>query len=214
MATSKRHTMNQKDILDNTANHVRKIFTTESSGHDWWHIYRVWQLAKLIGQKEKADLFVVELAALLHDIADHKFHGSDSSIGPKVAGEWLTSINVENNTIKHIQLIISQVSFKQGHHTRPDTLEGQIVQDADRLDAMGAIGIARAFAMGAKFGETFHNPHDQNHTTKTVINHFHHKLLKLKDLINTESAKEIAHHRHQYMLEYLDQFQAEWLGEA
>lgn len=195
-----------------TIAHVKSQLEGESSGHDWWHTYRVWQLAKVMGKQEKANMLVVELAALLHDIADHKFHGGDSSVGPKVAGEWLASIGVDKLIINRVQEVISQVSFIKGRHVKPNTLEGQIVQDADRLDAMGAIGVGRAFAMGAKFNEIFHDPDDKDHKSKTVINHFYQKLLLVKDLLNTKSAKKLAKHRHRFLENFLDEFFAEWDG--
>lgn len=204
-----------------TQTHIRKLLEGESTGHDYWHIHRVFQNARHILQSEpQADTLVVELAALLHDIADHKFHDGDDTIGPRMVREWLESIQVGESTIDHVVDIISTMSFSKGKQMK--TLEGQIVQDADRLDALGAIGIARTFAYGGHAGREIYNPDipPQDFKTKEEykkanspsINHFHEKLLLLKDMMNTDSAKKIAQARHDYMLQYLNQFHAEWDG--
>ena len=211
------------EVIEHTADHVRKVLADEGSGHDWWHIERVWRLAKRIGQAEKADLLVVELAALLHDIADWKAHGGDSTIGPKKASDWLNSLGVEPAIIQQVGQIIADISFK-GASVEQSTLslEGKVVQDADRLDAIGAIGIARAFAYGGSKGRLIYDPtcKPTDHQTAdsylynngTTINHFYEKLLLLKDRMNTATGKTIAENRHQFMGDYLRQFYEEWDG--
>ncbi|MFD2244931.1 HD domain-containing protein [Pontibacter ruber] len=215
--------MSKEEIIAVTAQHVQGLLSGEGSGHDWWHIYRVWNNAKHIAATEQADLFVVELTALLHDIGDHKFHNGDETIGPKMAEEWLNSLQVEEQVINHICAIIKDLSFKgAGTSSAMPTIEGRIVQDADRLDAIGAIGIARTFAYGGHKGRELYNPavapvlHDSfeayKSSTAPTINHFYEKLLLLKDRLHTDSAKAIAQERHQYMEQFLDQFFAEWEG--
>lgn len=214
-------TPEQQNIIDQVAEEVKQKLSGEGSGHDWWHIVRVLNTAKAIGAEEKADLFVVELATLLHDIADWKFNNGDETVGPKLAREILEKHSVPTETINHICNIIASTSFKgAGVKTAMETIEGQVVQDADRLDAIGAIGIARAFATGAKFDEIFHDPniHPATYASpaeyistkgtkgRTVINHFYEKLLLLKDRMNTKTAKNIAQERHHFMEQYLDQF--------
>jgi len=215
--------MDKEQILQKTQQYVREALEGESSGHDWWHIYRVWQLAKNIGEKEGADMFVVELAALLHDIADYKFHGGDTTAGPRVAGEWLQTLNVDEEVINHVKDIILHISYKGAKvENKIKTKEGFVVQDADRLDAIGAMGIARTFAYGGHKGHSMHDPNSKvkihesfeeykNHKG-TIINHFYEKLLLLKDKLNTETAKQIAEDRHKYMEDFLDRFYQEWDG--
>ena len=213
----------KKEILTNTENYVRLKLEGEGSGHDWWHIHRVRNAALLIGRIENTDLFIVELAALLHDIADHKFHGGDETIGPMVAGEWLASQNVNEETIDLVKEIIKDLSFKGVKVKTPmKTIEGQVVQDADRLDAIGAIGIARAFAYGGHKNRELHNPnfspteHDTFEAYKndegSTINHFYEKLFLLKDRMNTKTGKILAKKRHQFMEEYVERFYSEWNG--
>ena len=215
--------MNKDEVIKRTADYVKSKLDGESSGHDWWHTYRVWKTAVNIGKKEDADLFVVQLAALLHDIADWKFHSGDDSIGPKLAREWLEKLDVDENIISHVCEIIKGVSFKgAGVKSKIKTKEGMVVQDADRLDALGSIGIARAFAYGGHKGREIYNPNikpekhesfEQYKNNKgTTINHFYEKLLLLKDLMNTPSARKIAEERHRFMEEYLDKFFKEWEG--
>ena len=215
--------MDKEQILQKTQQYVREALEGEASGHDWWHIYRVLQLAKHIGEKEGVDMFVVELAALLHDIADYKFHGGDDTAGPRVAGEWLQTLNVDEEVINHVKDIILNMSFKGAKvSSKLTTKEGMIVQDADRLDAIGAMGVARTFAYGGHKGHSMHDPnikvkiHEsfeeyKNHKG-TTINHFYEKLLLLKDKMNTETAKQIAEERHKYMEEFLERFYKEWDG--
>lgn len=217
--------MNQTEILTKTEAYVKDALAGEGSGHDWWHIYRVWQNALHIAQHEEVDLFVVQLAALLHDIADHKFHDGDDTVGPKVARVWLEKLNVEENVIEHVCRIIKDISFKGAQVETPmHSSEGQVVQDADRLDAIGAIGIARTFAYGGHKGHLLYDPaiSPEAHTsfeaykqsTAPTINHFYEKLLLLKDRMNTATGRALAEKRHQVMEDFLVQFFAEWDGRA
>ncbi len=212
--------MKKQEIVKRTVEYVRKELEKDTSGHDWFHTERVWKTASFIAKKENADLFVVELAALSHDVADWKFSGSVEE-GQKKASEWLESLGLEEEFISRVCRIIGEVSFKgAGVETVPTSLEGRVVQDADRLDAIGAIGIARVFAFGASRGRQIHNPkiEPERHETfeeykkgaKTSINHFYEKLLLLRDLMNTETAKKIADKRHAFMKEYLEEFFREW----
>lgn len=207
--------------IDRTAEYVRGKFEGEGSGHDWWHIYRVWKTAVYIARHEAADLCIVQLGALLHDIADWKFYDGDESIGPQRAKEWLSSLNVDAQTIEHVTQIIANISFKgAGVQSSMNSIEGKVVQDADRLDAIGAIGIARSFAYGGHKGEPIYDPQikPQLHQTfeeykrkkSTTINHFYEKLLLLKDTFNTETARKMASARHEFMEKFLQQFFEEW----
>jgi uncharacterized protein len=212
--------MTKKEILKQTADFVRQKLEGEGTGHDWWHIYRVWQNAKSISADEGGNLFIIELAALLHDIADHKFHNGDESVGPKVATEFLASKEVSNDIIEAVIQIMKEISFSKG--MIPSTLEGKIVQDADRLDAIGAIGIARAFAYGGYKEREIYNPdilpieyltkEEYKKNTNSTLNHFYEKLLLLKDLMNTSKGKAMAEERHIFMENYLEQFYLEWDG--
>ena len=212
------------EILDLTVSFVQDTLKDAESGHDWWHIHRVWNNTKHILQHEKADPLVCELTALLHDIADSKFHDGDENIGPRVAGEFLHSIGVEQEIIEHVQHIILNMSFKASlgevtFHSK----ELEVVQDADRLDAIGAIGIARAFTYGGFKNREIYNPNipaqlnqdkeSYKKTTAPTINHFYEKLLLLKDKMNTPTAKAIAEKRHDYMEGFLEQFYCEWKGD-
>lgn len=212
------------EIIELTVAFVQDRLKYAESGHDWWHILRVWNNTKLILKNEAADHLICELTALLHDIADSKFHNGDESIGPRVAGEFLNSIGVDQEIIEHVQHIILNMSFKASlgqvdFHSK----ELEIVQDADRLDAIGAIGIARAFNFGGYKNREIYNPaipvetglskEAYKNTTAPTINHFYEKLLLLKDKINTDTAKKIAAERHAFMEQYLEQFYAEWNGE-
>ncbi len=209
--------------IQKTETFVKQTLQNAESGHDWWHILRVWNNAKHIAQTENVDLLVVELAALLHDIADAKFNNGDEEIGPETAGNFLKSINAEADTIEHVQQIIRHMSFKSSFDNAGfSSEEMKVVQDADRLDAIGAIGIARAFTYGGFKNREMYNPEiepDFNLTKEAyknssapTINHFYEKLLLLKDLMNTKTARQIAEQRHQFMLLYLEQFYAEWDG--
>ena len=207
-------------LIDKTIEFVKTTLKNAEGGHDWWHIHRVWNNAKKIAETEQADLLVVELAALLHDIADSKFHNGDEEIGPKTAGDFLRSEQVDENIIEHVQQIIRHMSFKAslgnvGFHSA----ELAIVQDADRLDAIGAIGIARAFSYGGFKGREIYDPEVKpdlhmskeayKNSTAPTINHFYEKLLLLKDKMNTETGKKMAEQRHAFMESYLDQFYSE-----
>jgi uncharacterized protein len=216
--------MTNQQIINVTAAHIREKFLGEGSGHDWWHIYRVWQTALHIAGVEDADLYIVQLGALLHDIADWKFHDGDDRIGSTQARAWLTAQGADNATIDHVVGIVDHISFKgAGVATPMPTLEGQIVQDADRLDAIGAIGIARAFAYGGAKSRVMHDPdtapvqHESFAAYKTAhgttINHFYEKLLLLKDRMNTAEGRRMAEARHAFMEGFLNQFHAEWEGE-
>ncbi len=215
--------MSPADLIDRTAGHVQTVLSGEGSGHDWWHVYRVWKMARRIGQAEKADPLVVELAALLHDIADWKLHDGDSSVGPTMAREWLDSLETAPSISAHVCRIIADISFKGAAVQQPPlTLEGQVVQDADRLDAVGAIGIARASPMGEpRVGRfTIRPSRPAEHRTAeaylksggTTINHFYEKLLLLKDRMNTATGRAIAEERHRFMEDYLRRFFEEWEG--
>jgi uncharacterized protein len=211
----------QQQVVDQTADHVRSQMEGDSSGHDWWHVWRVWQNSLYISRSEDADRFVTELAALLHDIADWKFHDGDESAGPKAARAWLSEQSIDESVIEHVCDIVATVSFKgAGVETPMATLEGKIVQDADRLEAIGAIGIARCFAFGGAKGRLMHDPEDspelhasfEDYKKKSgaSINHFYEKLLLLKDRMNTETGLKLAAQRHQVLEQFLEQFHAEW----
>jgi len=211
----------QERTIQRTEEFVRVKMTGEGSGHDWWHVYRVWRTAVHIAAREPVDPYVVQLAALLHDIADWKFHGGDASVGPRVAGEWLREAGVDADTTEHVCEIVGTLSFKGAGVPSPmRTREGMVVQDADRLDAIGAIGIARTFAYGGHKGRPLRDPdapprpHDSAEAyianTGSTINHFYEKLLLLKDLMNTAAAREMAVRRHAFTEEFLDRFYKEW----
>lgn len=215
--------MTNIQIIKKTTTYVKNKLYGEGSGHDWWHIVRVVSTAKTIAKKEKADLFIVELAALLHDIADWKFNDGDEMAGSRVSKEWLIKLKVNPEVIDHVCDIIATSSFKgAGVKSEMKTLEGKIVQDADRLDAIGAIGIARTFAYGGHKNREIYNPTIKPQLHKTAeqyksnnsptINHFYEKLLLLKNLMNTKTGRRIALKRHRYMEEFLKQFFAEWKG--
>jgi uncharacterized protein len=211
------------DLIQRTAAHVRQQLEGDSSGHDWWHVWRVWQTARNLALEERADLKVVELAALLHDIADWKFAGGDETAGPAAARAWLEAAAVAEPTIVHVERIVADLSFKgAGVRTPMHSLEGQIVQDADRLDAIGAVGIARAFAYGGHNGRAMYDPAIQpeqhesfaayKRNSGPTINHFYEKLLLLADRMNTPAAKRMAQERHAYIEEFLARFYREWEG--
>jgi uncharacterized protein len=217
--------MNKKEILSKTADFCKRTLDKEGTGHDWWHTERVWKLAKKIAEKENiTDTFIIELGALLHDIADWKFHGGDEKAGSRVSREWLQKLHVDEKNISSICHIIDNVSFKgAGVKSKMKSLEGKIVQDADRLDAIGAIGITRTLAYGGKLGREIHNPNVKpvfhktfeeykNKSGETTVSHFYEKLLLLKNLMNTESGRKIARHRHKFIENFLDEFYKEWDG--
>lgn len=209
-------------ILRRTEAFVRERMHAEGS-HDWWHVDRVRRTALRLAGEEGADPYVTELAALLHDVADHKFHDGDETAGPRAARAWLTEAGADAETVEHVCAIIAALAYKgAGVPTPMATPEGAVVQDADRLDAIGAIGIARAFAYGGSRGRALYEPdeapelHDSferyKASTGASINHFHEKLLLLRDRMNTATARRIADGRHRFMQEYLDRFHAEWDG--
>ena len=215
--------MSSAELIERTAEHVRRALAGDGSGHDWWHVDRVWRMAKRIGRAEGAELLIVELAALLHDIADWKAHGGDCAVGPEAAGKWLGSLGLDPGVSQHVREIIAGISFKGARVEQPAlSLEGKVVQDADRLDAMGAIGIARAFAYGGAKARLIHDPgvqpteHDTTesylNSAGTTINHFYEKLLLLKDRMNTATGQALAEKRHQFMEDYLRRFYEEWEG--
>ncbi|HSQ45492.1 MAG TPA: HD domain-containing protein [Lutibacter sp.] len=215
--------MNNQQIIENTEAFVKNALKNAEGGHDWFHILRVWNNAKLIAKNENVDVFVVELGALLHDIADSKFHEGDETIGPKIAREFLESQQVDDSIIIHIENIISNISFKGGNFEQKfNSPELEVIQDADRLDAIGAIGIARTFNYGGFKNRPLYNPEitpDLNLTKEAyknseapTINHFYEKLLLLKDKMNTVTGREIAAERHLYMERFLSQFYDEWNG--
>ncbi|MBN2745624.1 MAG: HD domain-containing protein [Bacteroidales bacterium] len=216
--------MKAEELIALTEERVRTELASNGSGHDWYHVDRVRKTALFIAKSEgNGDLLIVELAALLHDIADHKYHNGDEEIGFKTAEEFLSELNVDKSTIIHITKIIQEISFKgAGVRTLMSTVEGKIVQDADRLDAIGAIGIARTFAYGGHKNRPMYDPNIKPvcHTsfaaykvsTAPTINHFYEKLLMLKDLMNTKTGKAIAEKRHNILTEFLSNFYQEWDG--
>lgn len=212
-------------IIEKTCQFVEQKLAGDGSGHDWWHIYRVWNLAKTIAAKEGANSRIVELSALLHDIADWKFHDGDDTKGPKMAEQFLLENKVAREVTDPVVEIVATISYKgAGVATPMQTLEGKVVQDADRLDAIGAMGIARTFAYGGHKNRLMYHPDEKpimhqsfaeyKKNTGHTINHFYEKLLLLKDRMNTASAKKMAGGRHQFMQSYLDQFYEEWDGKA
>ncbi len=211
-------------IIENTILFVKNKLAQAEGGHDWFHIERVYKNALLIAKEEECDLTVVKLAALLHDIADSKFHNGDESIGPKVAREFLESQKVSEDIILHVIAIIENISFKGGNFEKKfHSKELEIVQDADRLDAIGAIGIARTFNYGGFKNRVIYDPNippkmnmskeEYKNSEAPTLNHFYEKLLLLKDKMNTKTGKNIAQKRHDFMVTFLSHFYAEWDGE-
>lgn len=212
-----------QSIIEQTINFVKITLANAETGHDWFHIERVYKTAQTINAVEKGDPLIVELAALLHDIADSKFNNGDEEIGPQKAGDFLKEIGVADETILHVQEVIRNLSYKASLGTITfKSKELDVVQDADRLDAIGAIGIARAFTYGGYKNRVLYDPaiptnlnmskEEYKNTTAPTINHFYEKLLLLKDLMKTETGKLMAQQRHEFMITYLDQFYAEWEG--
>ncbi len=220
--------MTNSEFVEATIQFVKKTLAEAEGGHDWFHIQRVFNNAICIAKDEKVDILVVSLGALLHDIADAKFHNGDETVGPKVASSFLKSLAVDKSTIDHVVKIIENISFKSslkdhtGQKTKFASNELEVVQDADRLDAIGAIGIARAFNYGGFKNRQLYNPEIAPNPKMTkeeykkakgpTINHFYEKLLLLKDKMNTKTGTKLAESRHQYMLDYLAQFDKEWKG--
>lgn len=217
--------MSNQDLVNKTILFVKNKLANAEGGHDWFHIQRVYKNALLIASGEECDETVVKLGALLHDIADSKFHDGDETVGPKVAREFLESQGASEDTISHVIQIIDNISFKGGNNGKVfSSIELNIVQDADRLDAIGAIGIARAFNYGGFKNRAMYDPNiapklnmtkeEYKNSQAPTINHFYEKLLLLKDKMNTQTGKQIAEQRHQFMQEFLAQFYAEWEGES
>lgn len=214
--------MNRERIIEVAETFVREELSGAEGGHDWWHIERVRNLSRHIAKSEKVDPFVVELGALLHDIADSKFHGGDEEKGPEVAAQFLASLKVETQIIEHIRNIITHISFKGGGEQIFRSPELDVIQDADRLDAIGAIGIARTFNYGGFKNREMYNPavppnlnmtkEEYKNSTAPTINHFYEKLLLLKDRMNTETGRKMAEHRHAFLETFLEEFYNEWEG--
>lgn len=213
--------MKKEEIVVNTENFVRQQMLNAEGGHDWWHVFRVWKTARKIALQENVKLFVVELAALLHDIADPKFHDGNEEIGPDIARIFLEEQRVEPEIIDHVVNIIRYMSFKNSlGEVRFHSSEMEVVQDADRLDAIGAIGIARAFNYGGFKNRPLYDPavkpsfnmtkEEYKKGNSPTINHFYEKLLLLKDKMNTQAGKELALKRHRFMEEFLFHFMEEW----
>ncbi|MFB9757601.1 HD domain-containing protein [Ectobacillus funiculus] len=211
--------MTRDELIEKTIVFVKGILAADASGHDWYHIERVYKLAQIIAKEEGGDRFIIEMAALLHDVADEKLNESEEA-GLKRVDDYLTSLHISSEEQMHILHIISNMSYKGGHGGKVETLEGKIVQDADRLDALGAIGIARTFAYGGAKGRLMYDPkispreamtkEEYRKSNDPSLNHFYEKLLKLKDLMNTECAKRLAKERHLYMEQFIEQFMKEW----
>ena len=213
------------EVINNTINHVKSVLQDAEGGHDFFHIERVYKNAmKIAKQEQQGDILIIALGALLHDIADSKFHNGDETIGPKKARTFLETQEVEENTIIHVIKIIENISFKGGNFTQEfKSIELDIVQDADRLDAIGAIGIARCFNYGGFKNRVLYNPkikpnlnmskEEYKKSTAPTINHFYEKLLLLKDKMNTSAGKKMAEQRHSYMENFLQQFYNEWNAE-
>lgn len=216
--------MNESQLINKTIIFVKEQLQDTEGGHDWFHIQRVYKNALLIAGDENCDEIVVKLGALLHDIADSKFYAGDETIGPKIARDFLEKENVDQLTIAHVLNIIENISFKGGNFDKQfHSKELDIVQDADRLDAIGAIGIARTFSYGGFKNRVLYNPaiapkmkmskEEYKNSQSPTLNHFYEKLLLLKDKMNTETGKQIAQERHRFMIQFLSQFYAEWEGE-
>lgn len=216
--------MTNQDYINKTITFVKKTLSGAEGGHDWFHIERVYKNALLIAKNEKVDVFIVALGALLHDIADSKFYDGDETVGPKVAGEFLLELNLDANVIEHVIKIIENISFKGGNENQKfKSLELDVVQDADRLDAIGAIGIARCFNYGGFKNRALYDPDikpniamckaEYKASTAPSINHFYEKLLLLKDRMNTKTGEKLALKRHEFMLQFLNEFDKEWYGE-
>jgi uncharacterized protein len=215
--------MANEKLIEQTIAFVKLQLQNAEGGHDWFHIERVYKNTLAIAKEEECDLFVCQLGALLHDIADSKFHNGDEKIGPQTARIFLESEQVSKEIIEHVIRIIENISFKGGNFQKEfNSIELLVVQDADRLDAIGAIGIARAFNYGGFKNRTIYNPAIKPNLTMSkeeyknadapTINHFYEKLLSLKDKMNTESGKKIADKRHEFMEMFLEQFYGEWQG--
>jgi uncharacterized protein len=218
-------TVSDSKLIEDTIIFVKSKLKNAEGGHDWFHIERVYHNTLLIAKNESVDITIVSLAALLHDIADPKFNNGDETIGPRVASEFLLKQNVSSEIIEHVTQIIDNMSFKNSFDLNPSftSKEMEVVQDADRLDAIGAVGIARCFNYGGFKNRQLYNPEikpnlkmtkaEYKNSEAPTINHFYEKLLLLKDQMNTKTGKRIALERHKYMQGFLKQFFAEWNGE-
>jgi len=216
--------MTDTQLVEETITFVKETLQDAEGGHDWFHIQRVFRNSLLIAKDEDVHILTVSLAALLHDIADAKFHDGDEKVGPKLAQQFLSSLPVAKKIVQHVVKIIENISFKnsleKNQNSKFSSLELQVVQDADRLDAIGAVGIARAFNYGGFKNREIHNPEippklnltkaEYKKSNAPTINHFYEKLLLLKDKMNTKTGKKLGEERHQFMLDYLEQFYEEW----
>jgi len=213
--------LRRRAVLQAVASRVRRELQDEPTGHDWWHAWRVRNLSLYLARREGADRYVVELAAWLHDVADWKFHGGDSQTGPKRVREWLTELGVDGETVDAVCRVVEEVSFKGNQvDDSVSSLEAAVVQDADRLDALGAVGVARAFAFGGWAGRPLHDPAQppQSHSSfeqyrrsnSSTLNHFYEKLLLLKDRMKTATGRALAERRHRFLEQFLEEFLAEW----
>lgn len=211
----------EQELISQTGDYVKEVLKTAEGGHDWFHTQRVYWMACFLASETGADLLTVSLGALLHDIADSKFHEGDETIGPKIASKWLTEFELDSTVIQSVIEIVKHISFKGGHQDgMPRSLEFQVVQDADRLDALGAIGIARTFNYGGFKNRAIYDPdippkpgqskEEYKTSEAPTINHFYEKLLLLKDRMHTDAARKIAEYRHQVMVDFLDEFYQEW----
>jgi uncharacterized protein len=211
----------KQELIEETIKFVKQTLSDAESGHNWWHTYRVWKLSKFLAEGENVNHFVIELGALLHDIADYKFHDGDENIGPKKARQFLISLNVDKKIIEHVEKIIKNISFKGNNNFQKfKSSELDIIQDADRLDAIGAIGISRTFNYGGFKNREIYDPNikpllnmskeEYKNNTSPTINHFYEKLLLLKDKMNTKKGKIIAEEKHKFMEIFLNQFYKEW----
>jgi len=213
----------KSEIISKTVEFVKQSLNHAEGGHDWWHAYRVWKMAVRIAKEEKADLFTVQLGALLHDIADAKFHDGNEELGPEIAADFLSSLEVEQSVIDHVVAIIQNISFKNSFEENGfASLEIDIIGDADRLDAIGAIGIARTFNYGGHKGfalydpdippQKYQNKEDYKNSNAPTVNHFYEKLFLLKGRMKTATGKKLAEQRHRFMEKYLERFFEEWEG--
>ena len=217
--------MNDSEFVEITIAFVKENLKDAEGGHDWFHTERVYKNAILISSEEEVDPLIVALGALLHDIADSKFNNGDETIGPAIARDFLSKIELDQKRIDHIIQIIENISFKGGRQKRSfSSKELDVVQDADRLDAIGAIGIARCFNYGGFKNRSLYDPaippnlamtkEEYKNSTAPTINHFYEKLLLLKEKMNTTTAKRIAAERHKFMEQFLTQFYKEWEGRS
>jgi len=211
------------NIIDITKQFVKKTLQNAEGGHDWFHTLRVFNNSQLIAKTENVDKLVISLGALLHDIADSKFYDGDETIGPKIAREFLFKHDVDSTVIEHVVKIVENISFRGGNTKQEfKSKELDVIQDADRLDAIGAIGIARCFNYGGYKNRVIFDPNilpkmnmtkeEYKASTAPTINHFYEKLLLIKDRMNTKTGKRIAQERHRFMEQFLDRFYAEWDG--